>query len=244
MEKEKLLTLTHLGEIGGDCTGPMYFKLARECTVRELCDFIVANKGEWGYIRIQALYPGFDLSEMKSEIEYFHGDYVNRNREKILFDLVDDVANAIVTKVDAHGGWSNVDYILTVKRGQKVEVKSQEDKLLDMQKKIDYLEERNLALTSLLKQYDEDAEHNCHSCTDPAAIGHWQGVSIIYKEIIKMIENENFFDAKLAEYIQKNRTADFIADKRLSESINRAMAKERKKKFCHVKPSEEENNGQ
>lgn len=204
MEKEKLLTLTHLGEIGGDCTGPMYFKLARECTVRELCDYIITNKEEWGYIRIQTQHPGFDISEMKSEIEYFHGEYTNYHRQRILFDLVDEVANAIVTKVDAHGGWSNVDYILTVKRGQKVEAKSQEDKLLDMQKKLDYLTEKNQALVVLLRENSKNAKNSANSCTNQEAIVHWQAVHIIYKDIIKMIEDEDFFNAKLTEYIQKN----------------------------------------
>lgn len=204
MEKEKLLTLTSLGEIGGDCTGPMYFKLARECTVRELCDYIITNKEEWGCIRIQTQHPGFDLSRTKSEIEYFHGEYTNYHRQKILFDLVDEVANAIVTKVDAHGGWSNVDYILTVKRGPKVEAKTKEDKLLDMQSKLDYLTEKNQALVILLRECSINAKNNCNSCTNQEAVVHWQAVHIIYKDIIKMIEDEDFFNAKLMEYIKKN----------------------------------------
>ena len=118
MEREKLLKYTGMGPVGGDCCGEVYYQLTRPCTVKELCDYIVANDREWGYIGLERKRgpDGYFHGSLFGEpnIEYFHGKYVDSRRNPIEFNFPEEIANKTVKAVRASGGWSRMDYILEV----------------------------------------------------------------------------------------------------------------------------------
>lgn len=90
----------------GDCTAAYAVKLNRECTFRELIDLIL-TRNEWGYIGKD--YPREVFGHPR--FEYSH-DHIKDGSERGHFTEED--YNRIVKVVKAHGGWSRMDYLITL----------------------------------------------------------------------------------------------------------------------------------
>lgn len=100
------IELKPAGNVRGDCTAPYDVVLSRECTLRELVD-VILTRNEWGYIGQYdpasvfgypcVEYHGKELYECKWR-EGFGEDYYQRK----------------VKTVKADGGWSRMDYIVTL----------------------------------------------------------------------------------------------------------------------------------
>lgn len=79
----------------GDACCSYDFVLSREMTLKEFVDLIIQDKDEWGDVRL----GWFD----DPLLEYSHG--------KVKF-FVSDLDFMIKKVGKAHGGWSNMDYIV------------------------------------------------------------------------------------------------------------------------------------
>lgn len=97
-------------EIYGDCTSRMIFEPLEKITVQEMCDWIINESDEWGYIGIKC--PGTIFGNPC--VEYYHGHYVNRNRDHIEFKFPPHIANAVIKRLEWHGGWSNGDWLFAI----------------------------------------------------------------------------------------------------------------------------------
>ena len=91
-----MFKLNRITPIGGDETAGYDVILDREYTVKELLDTVVNIKGEWGYFSVKN----------GSSCEYKWGE--------LLSSLKEDDLNKKVLKVGASGGWSRMDYYVTV----------------------------------------------------------------------------------------------------------------------------------
>ena len=111
----KYLKFKGMGKEYSDCTAEHFYEVVGNPTVRELCDDIITNKGEWGYIGIHNKDAGF-MGGLFGDpcIEYYHGIYVDENRKEIQFNIPDECANKKVVRVRASGGWSCMNYLLEV----------------------------------------------------------------------------------------------------------------------------------
>ena len=109
----KYLKRKGIGEIHGDCTSSVYFELKGDPTVKQLCDDILTNVNEWGYIGIAEKTGGLFGDP---HIQYFNGKYVDANRHLIDFNLPEEIANSKVRDVEANGGWSRMDYLLYLEK--------------------------------------------------------------------------------------------------------------------------------
>ena len=101
---------TFCGPIRGDCCSHNVYEAIKPVTVQELCDYIISNDREWGYIGITS--PGAIFGE--PNVEYSHGQYVDSKRNPIDFKFPPRIANSIVKKIDWDGGWSRADWVLTI----------------------------------------------------------------------------------------------------------------------------------
>lgn len=91
------------GNDRGDCTAPYKVILDREYTVKEFISEVLLIKGEWGYIGI------------KSKDNPWLGDpHCEYRYGKLLVNLPDDAMEKKVVSVKADGGWSRMDYLITV----------------------------------------------------------------------------------------------------------------------------------
>lgn len=102
--------ITYDGPIRGDCCSHTIYEAIKPVTIQELCDYIISNDREWGYIGIAC--PGTIFG--KPNVEYFHGKYVDNKRNPIEFKFPPNIANAIVKRIDWDGGWSRADWIFTL----------------------------------------------------------------------------------------------------------------------------------
>lgn len=115
---DKYLKFKDYGPVGGDCTGPVYFELVGNPTVKELADSIISDDKEWGYIGIydNAASPnGFVSLFGNPHIEYRYGQYVDENYNPIEFNFPEKIANSLVKEVKASGGWSRMDWLFVIK---------------------------------------------------------------------------------------------------------------------------------
>ena len=103
-------TLTSCNKEGGDCTRPHDVTLCKAFTVEELIRTIAEGvdeygRTEWGYIGIydEGYYPFTD-----ERCEYRDGKVIANN-------IPDEMLHKPVISVRASGGWSRMDYCLTVK---------------------------------------------------------------------------------------------------------------------------------
>lgn len=101
---------TYDGPIRGDECSHTIYEAIKPVTVQELCDYIISNDREWGYIGIAC--PGTIFGN--PNVEYFHGKYVDSKRNPIEFKFPPNIANAIVKRIDWDGGWSRADWIFTL----------------------------------------------------------------------------------------------------------------------------------
>jgi hypothetical protein len=94
------------GKVRGDCTAPYTVELSRDCTLRELVD-VILTRNEWGYIGQYdprtvfgwpcIEYSGNLIKECDWREEFREEDYQRK-----------------VKTVKADGGWSRMDYIVTL----------------------------------------------------------------------------------------------------------------------------------
>lgn len=87
---------------GSDCTAPYDVILNGEYTVEQFINDVLLNKREWGKIGI---YNGQGIFT-DPNCEYKYGTLVSR--------LPNEYLKLRVVSATAHGGWSLMDYILTV----------------------------------------------------------------------------------------------------------------------------------
>lgn len=98
-----MLNRYRVGPVGTDCTAPYSVKLGREHTVKEFVDLVLSETDEWGHIGVER--PGHIFGE--PNCDYKHGQLLNGLPEEIL--------DKKITSVRANGGYSRMDYLLTIK---------------------------------------------------------------------------------------------------------------------------------
>ena len=101
---------TYSGPVRGDECSHTIYEAIKPVTVQELCDYIISNKNEWGYIGIS--YPGTVFGN--PNVEYSDGQYVDRENNPIEFKFPPDIASKIVKRIDWTGGWSRADWLFTI----------------------------------------------------------------------------------------------------------------------------------
>ena len=111
IDREIAFTLKPVGSEGSDCTRPYNVTLNRDFTVAELILAIVKGvdahaRLEWGYIGIHEGYYPFT----NERCEYRDGKIISN-------DIPDEILCKKVISVRASGGWSRMDYCLTVGGG-------------------------------------------------------------------------------------------------------------------------------
>ncbi len=104
--------LVQVGPESGDCTAPyeVRFHKNEELTVKEFVDQVLLDTREYGDIGIyneRNYRIGGD-----PKIYYRYGKLNGAT-----FD--NNILNSIVTAASAHGGWSCMDYVLYIKKGEK-----------------------------------------------------------------------------------------------------------------------------
>lgn len=87
----------------GDCTAPYEVRLNRDYTVKIFVEDILKDTREWGSIRIRESDKSFFSLP---EYEYKYG--------KLLSRLPNDVLSKRIKSATAHGGWSLMDYLITL----------------------------------------------------------------------------------------------------------------------------------
>lgn len=103
--------IVYSGPVRGDACSHSIYEPAEPFTVQELCDYIISQKGDWGYIGIEK--PGTIFGD--PNVEYYRGEYVDGQRNPIgNFKFPPQIANAYVKKIDWDGGWSRADWIITI----------------------------------------------------------------------------------------------------------------------------------
>lgn len=83
----------------GDATSSYEYILSRGATIKEFIELILKNKEEWGGIYV---YQGGERVQIA---EYRHGN--------LEWHKIPDGSARILPKIDAHGGWSLMDYLVT-----------------------------------------------------------------------------------------------------------------------------------
>lgn len=100
-EEPAPLTMTSccVGGPYGDATSSYECTLSRGATIKEFIELILQNKSEWGGIYV---YQGRERVQIA---EYRHGN--------LEWHKIPDGSARILPKIDAHGGWSLMDYLVT-----------------------------------------------------------------------------------------------------------------------------------
>ena len=88
------------------------FDLVGEPTIKELCADILSDKRAWGTIFIQERL--YHWSGRDYQIQYFCGDYVDNKRNKVEFQLPDELKDRKVKKVYSYGAYNNMDYYVDI----------------------------------------------------------------------------------------------------------------------------------
>lgn len=107
-----MFKLVQLKPEGSDCTAPYEVQLNGEYTVEQFINDVILDKREWGRIGID------DGKSIFGDpvCEYKWGQIVSTMEEKFL--------KMRIVSAKASGGWSNMDYLLTVEpvNGEFVEI--------------------------------------------------------------------------------------------------------------------------
>ncbi len=94
-----MFTLTRATPTGGDCTAGYDVGFSNEYTVREFIEEVLkTHPGEWGY---------FELKNLGVRTDYKHGRLLKQH-------FADELLNSKIVKAYASGGWSRMDYYLTI----------------------------------------------------------------------------------------------------------------------------------
>lgn len=102
-----MFSLTITTPVGGDCTAGYHVNLDKEYTLQEFIDAVLTIKGEWGYIKIakrDCAWYNYPV------IEYRRGEITNKP------NLAEKVYSYKVKSVSANGGWTRMDYIVTLEK--------------------------------------------------------------------------------------------------------------------------------
>lgn len=99
----KSFTLKRTGPICGDETAPYDVVFLEKMTVREFVDYVL-TLNEWGSIAL--CLPGFSANDMQPCCQYSH--------DKLESELPEEYMDRTIASATAHGGWSLMDYILTL----------------------------------------------------------------------------------------------------------------------------------
>lgn len=97
------LKFTQTGRTAGDETAPYAVTLNKECSVGEFIDSVLKRK-EWGHIGIRSRGHIFGSPECE-----YRGDKIVRT------EFTEEYLSRKVATVSAAGGWSRMDYWLTLK---------------------------------------------------------------------------------------------------------------------------------
>ena len=98
-----MFKLKQLRPEGGDCTAPYDVILDKEYTLEEFVKTVVSRDDEWGEIRV-------DIGRRS----YFDNPYCEYKWGELLSVLPDDLIYKKIISVKAHGGWSAMNYFITV----------------------------------------------------------------------------------------------------------------------------------
>lgn len=108
------IKMESIGSMMGDCTTNYQLKFDEGCTVRDIVEFALSDKGEWGDIEIKTRIKvdvGPDLTVGKTEyiayLRYSHGKLLSE-------PLSDDILNKKVLWCYANGGYTCMGYKITV----------------------------------------------------------------------------------------------------------------------------------
>lgn len=106
MSYNRMFELHQSGKTRGDCTAPYSVTLKKQYTVAEFVADVVSNDDEWGYIGIEDGDPFFG----NPCCEYRWG--------KLLSFLPSAIQSQKIKSVKADGGWSRMDYLITLEDEQ------------------------------------------------------------------------------------------------------------------------------
>ena len=99
----KSFTLKRTGPIGGDETAPYDVVFLEKMTVREFVEYVLTLH-EWG--RIALCIPGFGSGDMQPYCQY--------RQDKLESELPEEYLDRTIASATAHGGWSLMNYTLTL----------------------------------------------------------------------------------------------------------------------------------
>lgn len=102
MSERRAFEFYNAGPTRGDCTAAYKIRLHKEFTVKEFVDEVLKDTSEWGYIRINIGKSFFD----NPKCEYRRGT--------LLYELPECFLPLKVLSAKGDGGWSRMDYLLTV----------------------------------------------------------------------------------------------------------------------------------
>ena len=108
------IKMKSIGSMMSDCTTNYQLVFDAECTVRDIVEFALSKKGEWGSIRIQTpeevtLSDGLVIHRAKdiTELNYAYGELKSD-------PLLEDILNRQVFWCYANGGYSCMGYTVTI----------------------------------------------------------------------------------------------------------------------------------
>lgn len=106
-----MFTLTQCTQTFGDCTAGYRVDLDKEYTLQEFIDAILTNKkDDWGGIKIAKRNSPWYRHPC---INYRYGNVISKP------NIPEEVFGYKVKSVTAHGGWSTMDYIVTLEKEVK-----------------------------------------------------------------------------------------------------------------------------
>lgn len=101
--------LNHTGGPYGDATCHYKATIYEPFTLQELIDEVLNNKNEWGYFTL--VEDTTTWLQTKSRMEYRYGEIINDNIP------IEDKTKTVEV-MEAHGGWTRMDYIVSLKLNQ------------------------------------------------------------------------------------------------------------------------------
>lgn len=131
--EEKLICI-YSGPLRGDCCSHSQYRPRNPMTVRELCEYAISLKDEWGYIGIKDKYSSVFGNP---QIEYWHGTYCDHSRKPIELNFPKEILDAQVELVDWDGGWSRGDWLITLAGTPKEEPIREEPPALTKEQKVE-----------------------------------------------------------------------------------------------------------